>query len=103
MPSAVRCNQSYPIDEFFDVAGVSETMGAGYCLNHMMNFVREEQLGFIIGGGLSDEELRRQLRPQAEIVSQLSTKSKYIGSKLALQLSIMSLYDLAVLIGRYIP
>ena len=71
------------------------------CLNYMLNFVKREQLDSIVGSGLSDEDLRRQLRPQAEIAAQLPIRSRYFSARLAMSLVVMGLYDMAVLIGVY--
>ena len=51
----------------------------------MLNFVKKEQLDFMLGNGLSDENLRRQLRPQAEIAPQ-SAKSN-VSSDLVMRLA----------------
>ena len=69
----------------------------------MIDFVKEHNLLPIIGGeGWSDEQLEVHLRHQAEIASQSPTKLSYVNRELMMQLAIMSLYDLAVLIGIYL-
>ena len=77
----------------------AQPLGVEDCLNYMINFVKTEQLNFIVGNGLSDEDLRRQLRPRAEIAAQLPVKLRYISPELVMPLAVMGLYDLAVLIG----
>lgn len=71
------------------------------CLEQMVQFVKIHNLRSIFGTGSDDEELENILRPLAEIASQLPMKLNYINDELSLQLSVMSLYDLAVLIGRF--
>ena len=70
------------------------------CLNYMVNFVKKEQLDFVVGNGLSDEDLKRQLRPQAEIAAELPVRLRYVSPELVMPLAVMGLYDLAVLIGE---
>ena len=93
--------QSNPIDDFFDMTHVNpdaQPLDVDDCLTYMVNFVKTEQLGFVVGNGLSDEDLRKQLRPQAEIAAQLPVKLRY-DPALVMPLAVMGLYDLAVLIG----
>ena len=95
-------HQGDPIDEFFDVTHVDEDaqpLDMDDCLNYMLNFVKTEQLDFIVGNGLSDDALRMQLRPQAEIAAQLPVRIRSVSPGLAMPLVVMGLYDLAVLIG----
>ena len=68
----------------------------------MVEFVKAHNLQPIIGEGWSDEELEVHLLHQAEIAAQSPTKLDYVNRELMMQLAIMSLYDLAVLIGRCI-
>lgn len=70
------------------------------CLTKMIDFVETHKLQPIIGNGLSNNELKRHLRPQAEIAAKLPQKLGYISPELVMPLAIMGLYDLAVLIGR---
>lgn len=73
------------------------------CLKQMMDFVKEHNLQSIIGGdGCSDEQLEAQLRPQAKVASLSPTKLRHVTREMIMQLAIMSLYDLAILIGGYI-
>ena len=95
-------HQDDPIEEFFDVAHVDEDaqpLDVDDCLDYMLNFVKTEQLDFIVGNGLSDDALRMQLRPQAEIAAQLPVRIRYVSAGLAMPLAVMGLYDLTVLIG----
>ena len=65
--------------------------------------MKEHNLQFIMDNHLSDHDLEEQLRPQAEIASQLPSKLPFpVKRELMMQLAIMSLYDMAVLIGRCI-
>ena len=69
------------------------------CLKQMINFVKAQNLRYILGDGLSDEELETQLLRQAKIASQLPIKLAYVNRELVMQLVIISLYDLVVLVG----
>ena len=66
----------------------------------MMQFVKAHDLKRILGEHLTDKELREQLLPQAEIAAQLPINLKYVNRELVMNLAILSLYDLAVLIGE---
>ena len=93
--------QSNPIDDFFDVTHLNpdaQPLDVDDCLNYMLDFVKTEQLHFIFGNSLSDEDLMRQLRPRAEIAAQLPVKLRY-DPALVMPLVVIGLYDLAVLIG----
>ena len=69
----------------------------------MVDFVKKNNLQPIIGGeSCSDEELEARLRPQAEVASLSPTKLPHVTREMIMQLAIMSLYDLAILIGGYI-
>jgi len=68
------------------------------CLVRMIKFVKEHDLMPIIGRNLSDEELKVQLRPQAEIASRLPQQLGFLDRERTMQLAVMSLYDLAVLV-----
>jgi len=68
------------------------------CLHKMIDFVKKHELTPIIGRNLSDEELEHHLRPQAEIAAQLPKHLGFLNRELAMQLAVMSLYDLAVLV-----
>ena len=99
---------THVIDQYFDAVNDAANVSAAAqlpdvedCLSYMMNFVEKENLDSIIGNGLSNEELSRKLHPQAETVSHLPAKLN-LNSELVLPLSIMSLYDLVVLVGRFI-
>lgn len=70
------------------------------CLRKMVKFVKAHGLKAILGRTLSDEELREKLRPQAEVAAKLPIKLKYVNRELAMNLAILTLYDLAVLIGE---
>ena len=82
------------------------------CLKRMLEFVMKHNLRHIIGKGsnltakqwgdkeLVDKKLREQLQPQAEIAAKLTSKLAYINRELTMNLTILSLYDLAVLIGE---
>ena len=78
----------------------AEPLDIQVCLTEMIRFVRVHRLEAIFG--YSNEELEVRLLPQAQIISQLSVKLRYINSQLAMPLAIASLYDLAVLVGRCI-
>ena len=67
-----------------------------------MDFVKKHKLQRIIGDGWSDQELERHLRPQAETATQSPVKLGRISPELVMHLAVMSLYDLAVLIGRFL-
>ena len=66
-----------------------------------MQYIKTHNLLPIYGKGLSDEELEYILRPQAETASKLPLKLDYINRELLMQLTVMSLYDLIVLVGRF--
>lgn len=74
------------------------------CLTYLVNFVKMHELEYIIGRGvcLDDEGLRERLYPEAVIAAQFPVKLRHISSELAMPLTILCLYDLAVLIGRCI-
>ena len=67
----------------------------------MVQYIKTHNLLPIYGKGLSDEELEYILRPQAETASKLPLKLDYINRELLMQLTVMSLYDLIVLVGRF--
>ena len=101
-PGRSYSRQSNPIDDFFDVTHLNpdaQPLDVDDCLNYMLNFVKTEQLHFIFGNSVSDEDLMRQLRPQAENAAQLPVRLRYVSPGLAVPLVVMGLYDLAVLIG----
>jgi len=69
------------------------------CLRQMVNFMKEHNLQYIMDNHLSDHDLEEQLRPQAQIASELPSKLPFpVKRELMMQLAIMSLYDMAVLI-----
>lgn len=70
------------------------------CLKQMIDFVKTQKLQFILGKGLSDEELENQLRPLAETATQLPIRLGYFSRELVMPLVILSLYDVIILIGR---
>ena len=70
------------------------------CLEKMIEFVYSHDLRPILGRDLSDEELREQLLPQAKIAAKLPINLAYVNRELAMSLAVLSLYDLAVLIGK---
>jgi len=70
------------------------------CLNKMMQFVKAHDLKRILGEDLTDKQLKQQLLPQAEIAARLPINLKYVNRELVMHLAILSLYDLAVLIGE---
>ena len=77
-----------------------EPLNVEDCLIEMIHYVEIHNLEYMFGS--TYEEQRRVLLPQAEIASQLPLKLKYIKTDLAISLVVMSLYDLAILIGRCI-
>lgn len=79
--------------------GSSKSLKVQDCLKQMMDFVKEHNLPPIFGNDWSYEQLEKHLRHEAEIVSQPLKKLSYVSRELMMQLAIMSLYDLAVLIG----
>ena len=66
-----------------------------------MQYIKTHNLLPIFGKDLSDEELEYILRPQAENASKLPMKLDDINRELLMQLTVMGLYDLVVLIGRF--
>ena len=66
-----------------------------------MQYIKTHNLLPIFGKDLSDEELEYILRPQAETASKLPMKLDDINRELLMQLTVMGLYDLVVLIGRF--
>ena len=69
------------------------------CLKKMVESVKSHNLE-AIGRGMTNEELEAELRPQAEIAANLPLNLAYVTRELAMNLAILSLYDLAVLIGE---
>jgi len=70
-----------------------------FCLDKMLEFVQAHDLKRILGEDLTDEQLRQQLLPQAKIAANLPINHKFVNRELAMDLAILSLYDLVVLIG----
>lgn len=79
------------------------------CLKNMIKFVRRNKLQkFFRKSGnlcddlsvddLSDKDLSEKLKDQAKLASEL--KLDYINRELAMDLAIMSLYNMVVLVGR---
>ena len=66
-----------------------------------MQFVKAHNLLPIFGKDLSDEELEYILRPRAETASKLPMKLDHINRELLMKLTVMGLYDLVVLVGRF--
>ena len=66
-----------------------------------MQYIKTHNLLPIYGKDLSDEELENILRPQAEAASQLPIILDYINRELLMRLTVMGLYDLVVLVGRF--
>lgn len=90
------------------------------CLTNMVNFVLKHGLSLLYGVDLNAEDLkgvrekdlseakaadleylRERLRPEAKAAAQLHVKLPYVNRELAMILAILSLYDLAVLVGKY--
>lgn len=67
------------------------------CLDQMTIFVEKNKLQPIFGNG---EDLREKLLAQAKFASQLPLKLDFVNRELVMHLAVLSLYDLAVLIGR---
>ena len=67
-----------------------------------MQYIKTHNLLPIYGKDLSDEELEYILRPQAETASKLPLKLDDINRELLMQLTVMGLYDLVVLVGRFL-
>ena len=72
------------------------------CLERMVQYIKTHNLLPIFGKDLSDEELEYILRPQAETASKLPLKLDDINRELLMQLTVMGLYDLVVLVGRFL-
>ena len=70
------------------------------CVIHMVRFVQRNGLAGILGLGLTDEELRMSLRPQARIAARLPLRSPFFDRYLCMSLTLLGLYDLAILIGN---
>ena len=70
------------------------------CLDRMLEFVKAHDLGRIFGEGLTDEQLRQQLLPQAKIAAKLPINLPYLDRELVIDLAVLCLYDLAMLIGE---
>ena len=68
----------------------------------MVQYIKTHNLLPIFGKDLSDEELEYILRPQAETASKLPLKLDDINRELLMQLTVMGLYDLVVLVGRFL-
>jgi len=66
----------------------------------MVKFVETRDLKRIFGEDLTNEQLRQQLLPQAILAAQLPNNLKYVTREDIMNLAILSLYDLAVLIGE---
>jgi len=66
----------------------------------MVKFVKHNKLQPILGPGLSDEQLKNKLRPQAEIASKLPNELDFLNRELTMQLAVMSLYDMVVLLDN---
>ena len=72
------------------------------CLAKMVKFVKTHNLQPMFGKDLNEEELEYILGPQAKIASQLPLKLDNIDRELLMQLTVMSLYDFAILIGGFL-
>ena len=94
-----------PIDHFFDATNVNvdaQILGVDDCLMLMLNFITLYAGSFITDSMSHIIDLKRIYHPQAEIASQLPLRLPYFDPKQTNMLSVITLYDLVVLIGRCI-
>ena len=77
------------------------------CLEYMAKFVEKFDLTKIVWrhdieyeSRLHRDELKEKLRPQAKIAAGLPDRIQFVNREFMMDFAILSLYDLAVLIGK---